>query len=99
MESDQFLKILRTGCWKQAVIARKIIHAITKAVDVVLVEVLSKSKSNQLKLLAQEVAMVDHIVCIHKQPLNVKCSQREGQCVKGFCVCGCLGLFRPQMDD
>lgn len=97
MESDQFLKILRTGCWKPAVIARKIIHVITKAVDVVLVEVLSKSKSNQL--LAQEVAMVDHIVCIHKQPLNVKRSQREGQCVKGFCVCRCLGLFRPQMDD
>lgn len=81
-------------------IACKIIHVITKAVDVVLVEVLSKSKSNQLKLLAQEVAMADHIVCIHKHPLNVKHSQREGQCVKGFCVCRCPGLlFRPHMDD
>ncbi len=64
---------------KPAVIACKIIHAIIKAVDVVLVEVLSKSKSNQLKLLAQEVATADHIVCIHKHPLNVKRSQREGQ--------------------
>lgn len=76
------------------------LYMIIKAFDVVLVEVLSKSKSNQLRLLAQEVAMADHIVCIHKHPLNVKCSQREGQWVKGFCVCRCTALlFRPQKDD